>query len=328
MSRGYQFDMVVPSLYRVVDSASTNRTESLAAYGDVTWHLTSKADITTGLRFTRDEARTRFDGEQMGNGFQGQASSSQNTWLGHVAAGYQFAPQWRGYINVAQGYKPLGYNLAPSSVDDAKGYGRERSISYEAGVRYSADTLRASMAVYRVDSKDVQLYGDGDVGNQTLRNVGDTRSVGVEFNTEWDITRQWTLSAGGFVNDATFRRFEDSSACTGCKHNDVPMAPRYGLTLAAKGNVRVGDTVLRPQLSVRRTGAHYFDSANTLRQNAYTVVDAGLAWSPTSNLELMLYAQNLTDKAYRTYGFSYGATGNFAQVAPGRTVGLTATYMY
>lgn len=328
MSRGYQFDMVVPSLYRVVDSASTNRTESLAAYGDVTWHLTSKADITTGLRFTRDEARTRFDGEQMGNGFQSQASSSQNTWLGHVAAGYQFAPQWRGYINVAQGYKPLGYNLAPSSVDDAKGYGRERSISYEAGVRYSADTLRASMAVYRVDSKDVQLYGDGDVGNQTLRNVGDTRSVGVEFNTEWDITRQWTLSAGGFVNDATFRRFEDSSACTGCKHNDVPMAPRYGLTLAAKGNVRVGDTVLRPQLSVRRTGAHYFDSANTLRQNAYTVVDAGLAWSPTSNLELMLYAQNLTDKAYRTYGFSYGATGNFAQVAPGLTVGLTATYMY
>lgn len=79
---------------------------------------------------------------------------------------------------------------------------------------------------------------------------------------------------------------------------------------------------------MRRTGAHYFDSANTLCQNAYTVVDAGLAWSPTSNLELMLYAQNLTDQDYRTYGFSYGATGNFAQVAPGRTVGLTATYMY
>ncbi|WP_211206695.1 TonB-dependent receptor [Thauera linaloolentis] len=328
MSRGYQFDMVVPSFYRVVDSASTNRTESLAAYGDVTWHLTPKADVTTGLRFTRDEARTRFEGEQMGNGFQGQASSSQNTWLGHIAAGYQFAPQWRGYINVAQGYKPLGYNLAPSSVDDAKGYGRERSISYEAGVRFSGDAVRASMALYRVDSRDVQLYGDGDMGNQTLRNVGDTRSVGVEFNTEWDVTRQWTLSAGGFVNDATFRRFEDSSACTGCKHNDVPMTPRYGLTLGAKGNVRVGDTVLRPQLSVRRTGAHYFDSANTLRQNAYTVVDAGLAWSPTSDLELMLHAKNLTDKDYRTYGFSYGATGNFAQVASGRTVGLTATYMY
>lgn len=264
----------------------------------------------------------------MGSRFQGDAASSKNTWLGHVAAGYQFAPQWRGYVNVAQGYKPLGYNLAPSSVDDAKGYGRERSISYEAGVRYGGETVRSSMAIYRVDSKDVQLYGDGDMGNQTLRNIGDTRSVGVEFNTEWDVTRQWTLSGGGFINDATFRRFKDSSACTGCSHNDVPLVPRYGVSLAVKGSVQMADTVLRPHLLIRRTGAHYFDSANTLRQSAYTVVDAGLGWSPTNSLELMLYAQNLTDEDYRTYGFSYGATGDFAQVAPGRTVGLTATYMY
>uniref|UniRef100_UPI0033405BC9 TonB-dependent receptor n=1 Tax=Castellaniella defragrans TaxID=75697 RepID=UPI0033405BC9 len=328
MSRGYQFDMVLPGFYRVTDSSSSNRNESLAAYGDVTWHLTPKADVTAGLRFTQDKARTRFQGDMMGTAFQGQASASQTTWLGHLAAGYQFSPSWRGYVNVAQGYKPLGYNLAPSSVDDAKGYGRERSISYEAGVRYSSRDVRASLAVYRVDGRDVQLYGDGDMGNQTLRNVGDTRSIGVEFNTEWDITRRWNLSVGGFVNDATFRRFEDSSACTGCTHNEVPMAPKYGLTLAVKGNVPVGNTVLRPQLSVRRTGAHYFDSANTLRQGAYTLVDAGLAWSPNSNLELMLYAQNLTDRDYRTYGFSYGAVGNFAQVAPGRTVGVTATYTY
>lgn len=328
MSRSYQFDMVLPSLYRVTDSSSSNRTESLAAYGDVTWHLTSKADLTTGLRFTHDEARTHFQGDMMGSAFQGRASANQTIWLGHLAAGYQFAPNWRGYVNVAQGYKPLGYNLAPSSVDDAEGYGRERSISYEAGVRYSGRDLRASFALYRVDSKDVQLYGDGDMGNQTLRNVSDTRSVGIEFNTEWDVTRQWTLSAGGFINDATFRRFEDSSACTGCNHNDVPMAPKYGLTLAVKGNVNLAGTMLRPQVSVRRVGSHYFDSANTLRQAAYTLVDAGLSWNPTSNLELMLYAQNLTDKDYRTYGFSYGATGNFAQVAPGRTVGLTATYLY
>ncbi|THF65007.1 TonB-dependent receptor [Pseudothauera nasutitermitis] len=328
LSRGYQFDMVLPGFYRVVDSGSSNRNESLAAYGDVTWHLSSRLDLTTGLRFTRDEARTKFQGDQMGATFQGRASSRQNTWLGHVAAGYQFSPQWRGYVNVAQGYKPLGYNLAPSNVDDAEGYGRERSVSYEAGVRYTGRDVRAGMAVYRVDSKDVQLYGDGDMGYQTLRNVGDTRSVGVEFNAEWDITRQWTLAAGGFVNDATFRRFIDSSACTGCQDNDVPMAPGYGLTLSAKGRLQVGETLLRPQLTARRTGSHYFDSANTLRQDAYTLVDAALAWSPTRSLELMLYAHNLTDKAYRTYGFSYGATGNFAQVAPGRTVGLTATYMY
>lgn len=163
---------------------------------------------------------------------------------------------------------------------------------------------------------------------KTLRNVGDTRSTGVEFNAEWDLTRQWTLNAGGFVNEASFRRFVDSSACTGCKGNDVPMTPSHGLTLAVRGKVLVGDSVLRPQLTVRRTGSHYFDSGNTLRQGAYTLVDAAVAWSPKPDWELMLHAHNLTDRDYRSYGFSYGPTGNFAQVAPGRTLGLTATYAY
>lgn len=327
MLYGYQLDMVLPSLNRLTDTSSANRTASLSAYGDITWRLSPKVDLTTGLRMTRDEARTRFQGDTMGNTFQGQSSSDQTTWLGHLAAGYQFTPGWRGYVNVAQGYKPLGYNLAPANVADAQGYGRERSISYEAGMRYAHSGLRASFAVYRVDTKDVQLYG-GDIGNQTLKNMGDTRSVGVEFNAEWDVSRRWTLSAGGFINDAVFRRFEDSSACAGCAHNDVPHAPRYGLTLAIKGNVPVGNTVLRPQLAVRSTGSHYFDVANTLRQGAYTVVDASLGWQPTHNLELMFYAQNLTDRDYRTYAFSYGAVGNFAQIAPGRTVGVTATYLY
>ncbi|MFD2404659.1 TonB-dependent receptor [Azorhizophilus paspali] len=92
MSRGYQFDMVLPNLYRVMDSSSSNRTESLAVYGDMTWHLTRKADITTGLRLTRDEVRTRFQGDMMGSAFEGRASANQPTWLGHLAAGYQFSP--------------------------------------------------------------------------------------------------------------------------------------------------------------------------------------------------------------------------------------------
>lgn len=206
LSRGYQFDMAMPSLFRIVNSDSASRTESVASYGDVTWHLTSRLDLTTGLRFTHDRARTSFRGDQMGATFQGQNSASQNTWLGHIAAGYPFSPEWRG--------------------------------------------------------------------------------------------------------------------------NDVPMAPKYGLTVSAKGNLLVGSTTLRPQLTVRRTGSHYFDTANTLRQDAYTVIDAALAWSPTRNLDLALFVHNLADKAYRTYGFSYGPTGNFAQVAPERTVGMTATYVY
>lgn len=328
LSRGYQFDMVMPNPQRVMQTSSSNQSQALAAYGDVTWHLTPEFDLTTGLRFTRDMAKTDFQGNQMGTAFQGNASAGQNTWLGHLAAGYQFSPNLRGYVNVSQGYKPMGYNLAPTNLADAKGYARERSTSYEVGMHYATQGLRTNLSVYRVDTQDVQLYGDADFGYQTLKNAGDIRSIGVEFDTEWDVTHQWTLSAGGFVNHATFEHFIDSKTCTNCQGNHVPMAPKYGLTLSAKGNLPVSGTILRPQLTLRVIGSHYFNSSNTLHQGTYALLDAALIWSPTPNLELMLYAKNLTNKKYRTYGFSYGATGNFAQVAPGRTVGLTATYRY
>ncbi|MGM3253151.1 hypothetical protein ACS22W_25285, partial [Escherichia coli] len=79
----------------------------------------------------------------------------------------------------------------------------------------------------------------------------------------------------------------------------------------------------------RYLGAQYFDTANTLRQAAYTLIDAALAWQFRPDTELAFYVHNLTDRAYRTYAFSGGAQlGNFAQVASGRTVGVMLSYAY
>jgi len=327
LSRHYLYDFVIPGFFRVLDSASSNHSQSLAAYADLTWHLTPRLDLTSGARISRDRARTRFVGEQMGSAFAGNAASSENTWLGHLAARYQFRPQWSGYLNLVQGYKPRGFNNAPSSLADAQGYGRERSTSYEAGTRYNGAQAHLNLAVYRIDSKDIQLYGDTGFGMQTLRNLGDTRSIGIELNAEWAISAHWTLAAGGYRNDAEFRRIS-AAACPGCNGHHVPAAPRYGLSVSAKGDLVLGASRLRPQLTLRRTGAQYFDNANTLRQNAYTVLDAALAWHPGDTVELALYAHNLGDKTYRNYGFAFGPLGNFAQIAPGREVGVSATLRY
>jgi len=327
MDRQYLFDMVLPSLYRFTDSTSHNKTETLAAYGNLTWHITPQADIEAGARFSQDKANTHFYGANWAGTFQGQENRKQNTWLGHVATGYQFTPNLRAYATVSQGYKPLGYNLAPSTIDDAAGFGRERSISYETGLRYTANNVRANLAVYRINTKDIQLYGDGNQGNQTLRNVGDARSTGVELNTEWDINHALSVGAGGFINKATFRRFEDSSACTGCQGNKVPLTPKYGLTLSAKGRFYWNNVLISPQVSLRRVGTHYFDVANKLRQDAYNLLDANIAIAFNPHIELMLYGQNLTNKAYRTYGFTFAGT-DYAQVATGRTLGVNMTLRY
>ncbi|WP_027015479.1 TonB-dependent receptor [Comamonas composti] len=326
-SRHYSIDMVLPARAPFLDSRSRNKSDTLAAYGDVTWYVTPRLDLSAGLRLSRDTASTDFAGHLMGAPVAGDRSTHENTWLGRLGALYRFSSSWRGYANLAQGYKPAGYALAPTSIADAQGYGRERATSYEMGVRYASSRLRMHTAVYRVDTQDGQLYGVGNMGYQTLKNVGDMRSTGLEFSAGWDVSRDWTLEATGFISNAKFHSYTDTG-CADCNRNRVPFVPEHGLTLSAKGKLRVGDVLLRPRIAARYIGAHYFDTANTLRQGGYTLIDAGIAWSPSQNVELAFYAHNLTGKDYRSYGFSYGPGNNYAQVGTGRTLGMTLTYAY
>ncbi|WP_454689840.1 TonB-dependent receptor [Achromobacter aloeverae] len=332
-SRDYVNDLYVPLSANALTTGSRNESESLAAFGDVTWHATEALDLSAGLRYSRDKADIRYDGSALNfstfgyDAFGGSGHTRGNTVLGRLAAGYQLTQAWRVYANVAQGYKPGGYNLAPSSAADAEAYGKEKSVSYELGARYAGDAVRVGAAVFRTDIHDAQLYVSDQIGYQHLQNVGKTRATGVEFDAAWDVTRQWTLGLEGTYTHARFRAL-DAGVCAGCDDNRVPFSPAYLLTARVQGHFGTAAGELRPMLAVRRVGSQYFDVGNTLRQDAYTLVDLGLAWRPRDRIEVTAYVNNLTDRRYRTYAFAGGALGNYAQVDAGRTVGINVAYEY
>jgi len=333
-SRTYINQLQAPVQIDALNTESDNTTESIAAYADATWHVTQAFDLSAGVRYSRDKASTRYDGTALNfttfgqDAFGGADSTSGSSVLGKLSAGYRLSPEWRVYANASQGYKPGGYNLAPSSPADARPYGKEKGVSYEAGAHYDGDTLRLSTSVYRIDVRDAQLYVSDQIGYQHLENVGKTRSTGVEFDVSWDVTPQWTVGLDGFINHAEFRGFDSDSACAGCTGNRVPFSPGYGLTAKAQGNFETSMGRLSPGLAVRRIGSQFFDIGNDLRQEAYTLIDLSIAWRIRPQVEATLYANNLTDKRYRTYGFSGGPMGNFAQVDAGRTVGLNVAFEY
>ncbi len=332
-SRDYINDLYVPLSVNALTTQSRNETESLAAFGDLTWHATQALDLSAGLRYSHDKASTSFDGRSLNfstfgyDSFAGSGNIDGNTLLGRLSAGYDLTDAWRVYANIAQGYKPGGYNLAPSSPADAEPFGTEKSVSYEIGARYTGDTVRLGAAVYRIETRDAQLYVSNQIGYQHIQNVGKTRATGIEFDAAWDVTPHWTLGLEGAYTQAKFRDL-DAGVCAGCSGNRVPFSPTYMLTARAQGNFHTAAGQWRPMLAVRRTGPQYFDVANSLRQEAYTLVDLSLAWRPRPRLEISAYVNNLTDKRYRTYGFAFGPLGNYAQVDAGRTVGLNVAYEY
>ncbi|WP_159210237.1 TonB-dependent receptor, partial [Klebsiella pneumoniae] len=103
-----------------LSSTGYTTAETLAAYSDLTWHLTDRFDIGGGVRFSHDKSSTQYHGSMLGNPFGDQGKSNDDQVLGQLSAGYMLTDDWRVYTRVAQGYKPSGYNIVPTAGLDAK----------------------------------------------------------------------------------------------------------------------------------------------------------------------------------------------------------------
>ncbi|EEA6008796.1 siderophore yersiniabactin receptor FyuA [Salmonella enterica subsp. diarizonae] len=300
---------------RYLTSAGYTTAETLAAYSDLTWHLTDRFDIGGGVRFSHDKSSTQYHGSMRGNPFGDQGKSNDNQVLGQLSAGYMLTDDWRVYTRVAQGYKPSGYNIVPTAGLDAKPFVAEKSINYELGTRYETADVTLQAATFYTHTKDMQLYS-GPVGMQTLSNAGKADATGVELEAKWRFAPGWSWDINGNMIRSEFTN--DSELYHG---NRVPFVPRYGAGSSVNGVIDTRYGALMPRLAVNLVGPHYFDGDNQLRQGTYATLDSSLGWQATERMNISVYVDNLFDRRYRTYGYMNGSSA-VAQVNMGRTVGI------
>ena len=167
--------------------------KAYAAFGDVIWHINDRFDLTTGLRYTRDEkefswynmprsapaldatiagltglgivdmlppeaqaALAAFGNNVIFTNAVGVPAKASNTWNNlspRVVASYKFTPDVMGYVSVTKGYKAGGYN----SVQIGSRFAPEKVINYEAGLKTLLPDqnllLNGSVYYYRYDNK-------------------------------------------------------------------------------------------------------------------------------------------------------------------------------
>ncbi|QED63832.1 siderophore yersiniabactin receptor FyuA [Escherichia coli] len=298
-----------------LSSTGYTTAETLAAYSDLTRHLTDRFDIGGGVRFSHDKSSTQYHGSMLGNPFGDQGKSNDDQVLGQLSAGYMLTDDWRVYTRVARGYKPSGYNIVPTAGLDAKPFVAEKSINYELGTRYETADVTLQAATFYTHTKDMQLYS-GPVGMQTLSNAGKADATGVELEAKWRFAPGWSWDINGNVIRSEFTN--DSELYHG---NRVPFVPRYGAGSSVNGVIDTRYGALMPRLAVNLVGPHYFDGDNQLRQGTYATLDSSLGWQATERMNISVYVDNLFDRRYRTYGYMNGSSA-VAQVNMGRTVGI------
>jgi iron complex outermembrane receptor protein len=207
------------------DMINHNISKSEAAYGDVIWHLTGKLNLTTGVRFTRDQREfSWYNPERTATALDASLAELQslgvfssfgvpiqdfqqniefNTAISAVAPlvvsnkwtdtspravlDYKFTPHVMAYVSATRGYQAGGYNFdEPGSL-----YKPETVWSYEAGIKSVIPDyhLLVNGSVYHYKYSNLQnlnLVSDAANGLPLYEvTISDQQATGMELETHW-----------------------------------------------------------------------------------------------------------------------------------------------
>lgn len=309
-------------------------TDSYAAFGEVTWRISPKLDLTGGARVSYDDTSVEFT--RFGSNYHGYYAGSFDNSANFtsvqpkVSLGYQLNDTTRFYGLVSRGYKPGGFNHAVIFPQDVNPYDPETAWNYELGLRTATPDRRIelSTSLYYIASDNKQIYV-GPVGMQVIRNVGKAESYGVEVEASWKATERLSFSATGTWGRSVFTDFIDPVSGQDLNGKTLPYAPNATANLYARylleQNLIAGNIALEG--AVHYISTTWFNEANTLSQPGYATADIALELAWDSGVSLRLFAENIFDETYRTYSYASGADV-FSNVGQGRLIGVTLRGAY
>ncbi|MBC3917142.1 TonB-dependent receptor [Undibacterium sp. CY18W] len=313
----------VPAFLFPGPSKSASTITSTAIFGEAVWHLDERLDLTGGLRYSVDKAD--IDYKRTGAAALSFAADKRFSHVSpKLALGYQLTPEWRVYGLVSEGYKAGGYNRVAENT--------------AGGIPYDAETIRNLEAGFKADLMGHRLQLDGTVFHsktrdlqapvqsgpfQMLANVGDAKANGLEINAAFAATQDFSLRGGASWTHSTIENFHAPAGNIDLNGKRVPYV--VPLSLRAGTELRfqmAGAGLLRWNTSLTYSGDLWFDTANTLSQPTYTLLDTSIQWEVSKRLSLTAYVDNVGDRIVPNYAFSFGPLGDFGQYNRGRTVGL------
>jgi len=151
-----------------VNTRNIADSDSKAAYGNGVFHLTDKADLTLGLRYSKDKKDVAFDNTFVAAPIH--IDFNHTDWK--AGLDYKINSDVMVYGSAATGYRPPAYNPRPFTPAQAVEVGNEEMTAYELGIK--ADmlnrTLRTNLAIF---------YSDY---NKRIVPIGGTECVGPPAN--------------------------------------------------------------------------------------------------------------------------------------------------
>jgi iron complex outermembrane receptor protein len=297
---------------------SDNKTDSLAEFADITYQVVDNLFLTAGARYSMDRPHVGFDLIPFGLDESGDAKFHNLSSRGVVR--YQLTPDSNVYGSYTQGYKPGGL---PASAFSLVPVQPETIDAYEIGYKTAQSIVRANVAGFFYQYKNIQVTSYGAGGQSETVNAADAHIYGVDGDLTVQVTRDLELTLSAGWTHARYINFPNATATT---QNLNPASPTYGtislVPYNASGNpvertpdfsgtiggnygfdVAGGRLVVNSNLFY--TSKFYFDVAEQLPQGSYAILNARATWTdPSKRYDFSIYGTNLTSRQYYIASFT------------------------
>ncbi|MFU8925699.1 TonB-dependent receptor [Acinetobacter puyangensis] len=286
---------------------------------------------------------------QVGAYDSGKLTISDTSYSGLLTASYKINPNNLLYATYSHGEKSGGFNLAvgtaPSAGADSLKVDPEIADNYEIGLKQTLwnNRLQLNSNLFWVDVKDYQTTGTQQIGTNyvsVLDNAGKVRSRGAEIDATIRPIQGLTVNVNGSWNDAKYTKYEGAPAPssvsipTGVAYQDLTGERVYGVPeWIANVNFRYDlkhknrwQPYIAGSYSWRDWSYGNLDNAKESIIDAYGLFNAsvGTRYNIGENqLDLSLWAKNLTDKTYVTNVFNWMNGSSGAILGQPRTIGAT-----
>jgi iron complex outermembrane receptor protein len=313
-----------------------------AVYGDLTWAINDRVELTAGARYTYDEkeieSRVFDSGGALGNNFNFEFftngfvrnSSDWDDFTPRLAISFDATDDVTLYGSASKGYKSggfatFGYDLQGQDINDDGSapagtrpleFDPEEVDSYEIGMksRLAGNTLQVNASLFFYEYTDLQLVYF-DQGSSQVANVGEAQGQGLEVDLRWVPDAHWDATVGLSLLDTEITDATDIiaiGACGDCDGKSLPFAPEVSAStiLSYRTPIASGEGFFTTEYIYRSKMYGGPDNIADAAVDAWDEFNFRLGYRSASTWYVTLWIENAFDEVYFERGWENADENN------------------
>ena len=309
------------SNFTLINTTNSKR-KGIALYGQATYAFSEKLNLTAGIRNDFEQIKQSVNGSLMMDEnkaiYETQALISRTTDFGALSPklglDYNISTTQMAFINYSKGFRAGG--LSPLSSDPSQPplirYKPEYSNNIELGLKNTLfnNHARLNLTVFYTRLVDAQvptlILPDAIT---IIQNRGKLNSKGIELEFTAQANAHLSIEYNAGMTNAKFEILEiaqngNANILNGNKQIFTPdFVSNLALQYDQKFNKDLSGFV---RTEWKYIGTTYFDLANSIQQNPYSIINASLGVQ-MGDVQIKFWTRNLTNQKYISYAYDFGA---------------------